>query len=199
MSFSSRGAVRPVRACVPVFALSTVVVGMGVGGLAGCTVYRPTIDNPAGDGAYVSTPRQTGAAGLVAGEDRAVTMPAIALLEPGKLVYRIANLPPEQWHLTLELDEPSSEKLDAIDAAGVRVSISLRNERTGAVTMKEGRLLGDWNTTLESWSGTPVIYDALWFRPKRHDVFYLTVEVMPTTPSTSTSVTATPRITNDPR
>ena len=165
--------------------------------ISACTVYGPSAEHPVGDAEYVSLPRRENAPGLSA--DHELRIPSFEVLSSQRSVYRIANLPPEQWHITLRLDEPSDAKLDAIDAADVRVKISLLNHNTGAITTKEGRLLGDWGLTLESWAGKPVIYEAMGFRSHRNEVYDLTIEVIAAKPATNPSVTATVRLTSDPR
>lgn len=183
--------IHPARAVLAAL-LSAVILPLGA-----CTVYGPSAEHPVGDAEFVSTPRQEKLPGTKA--DHELRIPPFEVLSTQRSVYRIANLPPEQWHVTLSLDEPSDAKLDAIDAADVRVKISLLNHNTGAITTKEGRLLGDWGLTLESWSGKPVIYEAMWFRSYRKDIYDLTIEVIPAKPATNTSVTATVRLTSDPR
>lgn len=186
-----RTLIQPARAARVLF-LSALALPLGA-----CTVYGPSAEHPVGDAEYISLPRRENAPGLSA--DHELRIPPFEVLSTQRSVYRIANLPPEQWHVTLSLDEPSDAKLDAIDAANVRVKISLLNQNTGAITTKEGRLLGDWGLTLESWSGTPVIYEAMWFRSYRKDVYDLTIEVTAAKPASNPSVTATVRLISDPR
>lgn len=166
-------------------------------GLTGCSMHGPTAENPVGDGAYTAQPRQTGIPGIAT--DRELRMPPVELLSAQRQAYSITSLSAESWRITLNLDDPTEAKIDAIDAAGVRVKVSLRNLTTGALTVKEGRLLGDWSQTIESQAGSPTAYEVMWFRAQRRDAYELAIEVTPAQPAADTSVTASLLLTNDPR
>ncbi|MBY0262658.1 MAG: hypothetical protein K2Q20_09965 [Phycisphaerales bacterium] len=113
--------------------------------------------------------------------------------------FRLAGLPQENMAAVLSINDASTAVMDAIDAAGVRVRMTLVSLADGSTSVKEGRLLGDWNTTYEGWVGNvgrvPDEFLGIWFRPLRHDAFTLTIDVSVAKPDAAgLPVSATPRV-----
>jgi len=156
--------------------------------LAACT-YQPT--RYTGDGELTTSP----------GENyrHQIQFTPIPLTTAGTYTFRLAGLPQENMAAVLSIDNASGPAMDAIDAAGVRVRMTLVGLADGSTSVKEGRLLGDWNTTYEGWVGgvgrVPDEFLGLWFRPLRHDAFELTIDVSVAKPDAAgLPVSATPRV-----
>lgn len=171
---------------------TTVFAVAAINAIGGCHAYNPAGYD--GDGQMTSYPKGAWRHDL--------ELPRINLLEPGRHTFQLGHLPREGLLALLSLDDPTSAKLDDLERAGVRVSMTLTSQYTGEVSVKDGRLVGDWATTVESWRAGagaadargPVDFEGIWFRPIRHELFTLTIDVAVATPITGSHITATPRV-----
>jgi hypothetical protein len=123
----------------------------------------------------------------------------VPLLTPGSHTYRLSGLPVGGEHMlvALRINDATPEMLDAIDAAGVRVRVIITNLGSGLTSVKEGRLLADFETTYEGWAdavgGRPAEFAAVWFRPARHDAYTLRIDVtLPSEPYPNSAAGAPP-------
>ena len=112
-----------------------------------------------------------------------VTFDKVSLSKPGKYSYRIENLPSSNLLAFLDVQSADFATREAIDRAGVRVNMTIRSERFSSepvqLIVRDGRLEGDWTKTPESWNDASLEYIASTFRPKRHQVYTITLEVFP--------------------
>lgn len=120
----------------------------------------------------------------------------IDLMKPGRHTLTLKRLPYEQLLAKLSLDEPNPEKLDWLEKARIRIVMTLIEADSGRTSMKDGHLTEDWAVTAESWNGQPVDFVGVWFRPQRHDVYTLVIDVwVEQRVENAPPITATPRLT----
>lgn len=173
----------------------------GLGVFAVCVAIAATLGGCAGSGA----PNYRGDGELTtlppgarAAWRHELELPPIDLMAPGVREYSLVGLPRENLVAVLTLDQPGEGALRAIEAANTRVRMTVINLGTGDASVKEGRLLGDYGPTPESWAGEPMEFEGIWFRARRHDRFLLRVEVMTDGAGAGQSapgvLTATPRV-----
>jgi len=163
------------------FIVALVVAGLVVGGCS----YRG--QSYMGDGTMVVNP--------VASPRYDVEFEPLSLTAPGRVEYQLDQLPDEHMQAVLCLDDPTRERMDAIERAGVGVTMTLTDLDSGRTSVKRGRLLGGWATSAASWNGEKQEFEGVWFRPTRHGRYSLVLEVTLEKPMESPpTITATPHV-----
>lgn len=147
-----------------------LIVGASLGGCAGGNGNAPpAVANDGSDSATFDT-----------------ALDRISLGEPGTYGFRIENLPQTSLTALLAVEPSDEETRVALDHAGVRVRMTIRGERAAGepvqLIVRDGRLEGEWSKTFESWAGRPLEYIAATFKPRRHDVYTVIVQVTPGAP-----------------
>lgn len=176
-----RGRMATLLAALPL----TLTMALVPCGLSACHGYRPSSYD--GDGTMTAMPK---------GVNRYdVEFAPIRLDLPGRQMYSLQGLPSDGLLALLSLDNPSQDSLRQIEDMQIRVVMTLQEVGHQRASVKAGRLIGDWATTLESWNGQPVDFEGVWFRPRRHDAYTLVVDVWVDNPvENAAPITATPRV-----
>jgi hypothetical protein len=169
----------------PLAALAFTLSALGV--LAGCSSF-PSPEYQ-GDGELTTMPPNAKAPWR-----HELELAPINLREPGSSTFNLANLPSDNMVVVLCIDQPGEAAARALEAANTRVRVTLTDLNTGDTSVKEGRLLGDFGETPESWAGEPMEFESLWFRAFRHNRFSLSIDVMVDQAIAGPVLTATPRV-----
>lgn len=105
----------------------------------------------------------------------------IPLDQPGVHSFRVDDLPPGMVHALLRIDTPGPDIADAIDAAGLRVHLSLVTSASRGQTpthqSHDGLLEGEWPRSLTAWNAEPLEYVGTRFFARRHERFVITFTV----------------------
>ncbi len=153
--------------------------------LSGCASYRPA--DYTGEGTMYSIPN--------AAPRYDLELEPISLMRPGHAEFQLSDLPAESLLALLSIDDPTPEKLAAVDKAGVRVNMTLVDAVAGRTSTKQGYLTADWTPTPESWRTLPAEFQGINFRAPRHARYTLSLDIQLDTPlATPPVINATPHV-----
>jgi len=119
----------------------------------------------------------------------------VSLVRSGHAEFQLSALPTDNLLAMLCVNDPTPQKMAAIEHAGVLVTMTLVDHESARTSVKRGYLAADWSPTPESWNEAPADFEGVWFRPDRHSEYTLTVDVeLDHPPVTPPVVNATPHV-----
>ena len=91
----------------------------------------------------------------------------ISLMRSGRAEFQLAAMPTDNLLAMLCIDDPTPQKIAALEHAGVQVTMTLVDHESARTSVKRGYLMADWSPTPESWKQAPADFEGVWFRPER--------------------------------